>query len=308
MNGSDYVNGVIAVRETTLLSDKLDAMATLSAKEIFKQLSDLPYGQGNEANGEEDYKKLIAFNERQLLSFITEFAPSESEKAFFLLKYDYENLKAIVKSDIGGLNENLLFGQEGLYEVAFLKENYLGGSLPTHMQKCVNEIKTEQNPDGAFIGEVFLRYYYIDLLSRVKKKLLRDLIKKEADTHNVLKVLRTKNFAESSQKLLKGSLPKESFLSFADEEKDLSERINGLGSLKNLGKIAIEKGLVQAEKQAEEERLKIFSDRKYTLSGCEPFVWYVLRRINENKNVSILFSGKLAGLNEEQIRQRFRRV
>lgn len=307
MNSYEYVNGVIAVRETTLLSDKLETFVTLSAKEIFKQLSDLPYGQGTVATCAEDYKELVAFNERELTAFIKEFAPSESEKAFFLLKYDYENLKAVVKSDIGGLNDDLLFGKDGLYSIDFLKESYLKSSLPAYMQKCVNEIKAEENSDGAFIGEVFLRYYYTDLLSRVKRKSLRDLIKKEADVNNLLKVLRVAEFDENT-KLIKGSLPRESFILFADETKSTSERVKGLGSLKELGELALKEGLAKAEHQAEEERLKIFSDKKYSLSYNEPFVWYVLRRINENKNVNILFSCKLAGVDEETIKQRFRRV
>lgn len=307
MNSYEYVNGIIAVRETQLLKDKLDALASLPAKEIFKQLSDLPYGQGNSSSGEEDYKELVAFNERELARFIDEFAPSEGERAFFLLKNDYENLKAIVKSDIGGLNEQSLFGNEGLYEIDFLKESYLKSSLPSYMQKCVDEIKESQNPDGAFIGEVFLRYYYADILVRVKRKSLRDLIKKEADVNNLLKVLRVAEFSETV-KLIKGSLPRESFISFADETKSVSERVRGLGSLKELGELALKEGLAKAEKQAESEKLKIFSDKKYSLSKYEPFVWYVLRRINENKNVCILFSCKLAGLDEEQIKRRFRRV
>lgn len=307
MNSYEYVNGIIAVRETLLLKNKLDALASLSVKEIFKQLSELPYGQGNSSSGEEDYKELVAFNEKELARFIDEFAPSDGERAFFLLKYDYENLKAVVKSDIGGLNDDLLFGKEGLYTIDFLKESYLKGSLPTYMQKCVDEIKENQNPDGAFIGEVILRYYYTDLLSRVKRKSLRGLIKKEADVNNLLKVLRVAEFDENT-KLIKGSLQRESFISFVDETKSTAERIRGLGLLKELGELALKEGLAKAERQAEREKLKIFSDKKYSLSKYEPFVWYVLQRINENKNVCILFSCKLAGLNEEQIKKRFRKV
>lgn len=308
MNNYDYVNGIIAVKETYLIKEKFDYLLGLSAKDALKQLCDLPYGQGVDLDGETDYKSLVAHDEKAITDFIQEFAPSISEKAFFLLKNDYENLKTIVKSDIGGFSEQNLFSSQGLYGVEKLKNDYKNGKLNYYMSLCVKEIKSQKEITGSLIGNAVLKYYYLELLSKVKRKPLRQIIKRQADLINVLKTLKTQNVQEEKKYFLKGDLPEKAFLLLADETKSVKERTSLLNDLKDIATLAFTNGYAAAEKQAEVENLKIFFDKRYSLSTYEPFCWYVLQRKTENKNVKILFSSKLAGLEEEKIRQRLIKV
>lgn len=308
MNNYDYVNGIIAVKETYLIKEKFDYLLGLPVKDALKQLCDLPYGQGVNLDGETDYKSLVDHDEKAINDFIQEFAPSISEKAFFLLKNDYENLKTIVKSDIGGFSEQNLFSSQGLYSVEKLKNDYKNDKLNSYMSLCVKEIKSQKEITGSLIGNVVLKYYYLELLSKVKRKPLRQIIKRQADLINVLKTLKTQNVQEEKKYFLKGDLPEKAFLLLADEKKTVKDRTSLLEDLKDVATLALNKGYALAEKQAEIENLKIFSDKRYSLSSYEPFCWYVLQRKTENKNVKILFSSKLAGLDEEKIKQRLIKV
>ncbi len=120
--GNDMVNllvtnGAIAVKETKLLSSKIPSLASGSYAEAVKALKESGFGAGYEgADGEE----LCLAEERALDKFITEYAPSERERAFLLAPRDFHNALAIVKAKTAGISAEGMFAPEGLYTLGEL--------------------------------------------------------------------------------------------------------------------------------------------------------------------------------------------
>ena len=75
-----YTNGVIAVREQSLLRDKITKLCEGTAEEAFRILSDGGFGKGAEALSAYEYERLLSADDAELDGFIREYAPTNAER------------------------------------------------------------------------------------------------------------------------------------------------------------------------------------------------------------------------------------
>lgn len=294
-----YTNGMIAVKEKSLLGEKLYRFAEMSAAEVFRALLESGFGGGAE-NGE----LLCEAEERSLDGFIRENAPSRAIAEYFLLPRDYHNAKALVKAKKLQTGDEKLLAPEGFFQIDTLRAAIGGGEFSSlgELGKTAEAALSDETLSGAEVGFLFDSALFARLKKRCKGTLGR-LLSGKADRMNILTVLRCGD-GETARKFLlpAGTCSAEALLAGDFKERELAEFYRTALAAKERGSFA------EAEQKIDSFETEYFSAHRCELEGKEPFLYYVFRRKAEIANVRILLVCLGAGLPEREIKKRLRTV
>ena len=315
MLDSVFTNGVIAVKERSLLGDKILRFSEMTVEEVLRALHESGFGNGAESP---EGEALCEAEERSLDAFIREYAPSQTELGFLLSPRDFHNAKALVKSAKLGTDAEKLLAPEGLVAVkdlaaAVTQKDY--SALKGELSDAVREALENEELTGAETGALFDAALYRHLYSLCKRrKVLKKLLAGRADRLNILTAMRADS-REFAEKLFVdgGTLGKKQFdLVFSDDEEVAAKALDKTPYKQFYATClaAKEKGLpfTEAERALESFEAEHFAERKYELEGREPFLYYVFRRRAEIQNVRIILVCLNAGLSAQDIKRRLRVV
>lgn len=316
-----YTNGVIAVREKFLLGGRISKLCEGDAEEALRTLTECGFGKGAEVSSVFDYEKLVTADEQAIDEFIREYSPSRAVTEYLLCGRDFHNAKALIKAEYLGLGVEKMLAPDGLIAsekiLAFIRggEVNLGNSELEGAIAQAAELLSGDGASGAEVGIIFDRARFAHLRSVcASDRLLSKFIAVRADMTNILTALRSES-AEYAEKCFVGGgkIKTETLLKLFDGEKDKNLKIfDGTpygGFAENcLQAITYSKPLTQAERIAESYEAEYFSANRYDLKRAQPFLYYVFRRRAENANVRILFVCLLAGMRENEIKNRLRAV
>lgn len=313
-----YTNGVIAVKETRLLKEKLTRMCELSAEDAFRLLTESGFGGGAESSVY-DFEKLVERDEREIDEFILEYASSEAEFCYLLSPRDFHNAKALVKANYLGADAEKMLAPAGRIPVSEMAVKlsegdyaFLGKELGGAVEESAALLK-EGKADGAAIGGIFERALSRHLFEACSKnRLLKGLLSRKADMTNLLTAFRSKDEKTAQNAYLDGGALSRETLALvfcADEER--AERALGAAPYAEFAEACFEarragKPFTRAEKMLSSLEIDYFSQRRYELKNSRPFLYYVYRRRIENENVRIVFVCLLAGMKEQEIKARLR--
>lgn len=314
-----YTNGVIAVKEKTLLKDKLFRLCELGLDEAFRTLLDSGFGGGT-ANNVYEYENLLQEENVSLETFIQTYAPSETERNYFLLPKDFHNAKALFKARILGEPADSMLLPQGIVAIDDLKKcitdrkygalSYVP-ALKTACEACETLLETEVS--GVSIGSIFEKALYEELLVSVKSKRgLRTLLTAKIDMINVLTALRSGDEKLAKRQYIKGGKLTEQQLQtlFSSDVDGMQSVFNG--ELKEFIRLCIKAKenktpYTEAEKYLDSYDLRWLQARRFDLVKNEPFLYYVFRKKAEIANVRIVLACKIAGLDEQKIKNRLRK-
>ena len=310
-----YTNGVIAVKERSLLGDKILRFTEMTAEEVLRTLHESGFGSGAEST---EGEALCEAEERSLDAFIREYAPSLTELGFLLSPRDFHNAKALIKAAKLNADAEKLLAPEGLVAVADIsaaisKQDY--SVLSGERADAVREALERENLTGAEIGAIFdvALYKHLNALCK-RRKVLKKLLAGRADRLNVLTAMRSSD-REFAEKLFVGggTLGKKEFDLIFSEDKEVSAKALDKTAYKQFYAqcfAAKEKGLpfTEAERALESFEAEHFAERRFELEGREPFLYYVFRRRAEIQNVRIILVCLNAGLSAQDIKRRLRAV
>ena len=320
---SVFTTGVIAVKEKNLLNDKLFRLAELTAEEAFRALVEHGFGGGAEtASSPYEYEALLSVEENRLEAFIREYAPTKETAAYFLSSRDFHNAKALMKAKYLSVPEEKMLSGEGLIPLSLLKTCVSSldfsplSEVNLELKLAFEEAATlmqEESVSGAELGFIFDKACYRYLLSVVKRnRLLKGFVRRKIDMMNILTALRAFDKERAEKYYLLGgelSVARLALLFQENEEKVLGE-FSGSPYAEFVKACFEAKGkgvpFSQAEKMLAGLEIEYFAKRKYELKREQPFLYYVFKRKIENANVRIVLAGKLAGLNEAEIKKRLR--
>lgn len=302
-----FTNGVIAVREKSLLGEKLLRFAEMSAEEVFRALSESGFGSGSDAASVHDGEQLCEAESAELDGFIREYAPSRAIAEYLLLPRDYHNAKALVKAEILHTGFEKLLAPAGLVPVGTLSDAIGTGEFEPlgALGETMRSVLSMENPTGAEVGFAFDKALFSRLLTVCRhNSLLRRLLAGRADRLNILTVLRAPDEAFAEKFLLPGGkCDKETLLSGEFKDPSLAEFYRMTSSAKEKGQ-----PFTEAERAVDSFEAEYFTARKYELEGKEPFLYYVFRRRAEISDVRILLVCLNAGLDESEIKKRLRAI
>ena len=310
-----FTNGVIAVKERSLLGDKILRFPEMTAEEVLRALQESGFGSGAEST---DGEALCEAEERALDAFIREYAPSKTELGFLLSPRDFHNAKALTKAAKLNTDAEKLLAPEGLVPVECISAAVSKGdysALEANLASAISEAIGKEELTGAEIGAIFDIALYKHLYALCKwRKVLKKLLAGRADRLNILTAMRADD-REFAEKLFVsgGVLGKKQFDAIFSEDSEIAAKAldkTGYGQFYSLCLAAKAKRLpfTEAERALESFESEYFFERKYELEGREPFLYYVFRRRAEIQNVRIILVCLNAGLSAQDIRRRLRAV
>ena len=318
-----YTNGIIAVKENSLLKDKIFKLCEGSAEDAFRALIECGFGKGAEVDSLYDFEKLLQADESDLDAFIREYAPDEAVAAYLLSPRDFHNAKALVKAEYLNIKVDDMLAPKGLIEPSQIAEcikNKAYSGVNEYLAKAIKEAcelfgSEEGNAQvsGAEVGIIFDKALYEHFSKACSKNsFLKKVVAAKADMTNILTALRsqTPEYA-SSFYLSGGKLSNETLLKLFNEDVEKAERALDGTDYKDFAKTCFAQKnagqpLTEGEKILESFETDLLSKNKYELKRTQPFLYYVFRRRAENANVRILFVCLLAGMNENDLKKRLR--
>lgn len=319
-----YTNGVIAVKEKSLLKEKILRFAEMSAEDAFRALVESGFGAGAEAASVYEFEALVSRDEEETDAFIREYAPSQTVLSYFFAERDFHNAKAICKAEYLSADVEKMLAPEGLISIADIlsavrEGNYealgkdLGGAVKEAAELVARSNESGEAVSGAELGAIFEKALHAHLTFVCRKNLfLKKMLARKADMSNILTAFRAED-AETAEKLYLagGSIPEKQLALLFSEDGEKRESTFRGTAFEAFAGLCFEaeknkKPFTAAERALASCEADYFYERRYELARSQPFLYYVFRRRIENENVRILFVCLLAGMKENEIKKRLR--
>lgn len=320
MKNKDYLFAVAAIRanELSLLKES-DLEQLINAPDYKKAVSmlaekgyDLPEGN--------NYSKMLDNELEKTWQKINESAPEADALKTFIVKNDFQNLKAILKSEMTKNDAKQFFVSPCIYDAEKMLES-------------ISERKFEELPE--LIADTAKKAY--DTIVKTGNGQLCDIIIDAAALEAILSFASESNddtLIEYAQQFCLLTNVKtayrsvktnknQTFLEMAvaenslvDKKQFIEEALKGENELfeflgqKGYSKLkeAFEKGTSSFEKYCDDESIRIMKKAKMTVFGISPLAGYYVARETEIKCLRIILSAKLSGVSNDVIRERMREL
>ena len=293
-------------------------------EEITKILQDCNYfdGQFNPSEPSEMDAALTLVRGRMFDDMLSG-APDKRYVDIFRMKYDYHNLKALLKGNALGKNVDRILMDIGRVPLNILKEAVAGDDislLPTCLGDALLETKdvlnTTRDPQ---LSDVLLdRWYYQDLTTlaaEIGSPFVQGYIRTRIDSVNLRILVRTLRMGKNAE-FLKGALVDGGNVDLATLLKIGTERGAGLAEayhstdLKEAaqeGASILKSGpMTQFEKLCDDGVAGYMAVAQTVSFGEEPLLAYMSAHETEFINLRILLMGRITGLSNDLIRSRLR--
>ncbi|WP_437131129.1 V-type ATP synthase subunit C [Peptostreptococcus russellii] len=327
MDRLDYAQGVVMARvyEKRLLDKgKLDKMIDAKdADEAFKILLDSEYSKSTEGvEGVDDYELLLKNETSRAFGLGGEMLQDKRILEILSLKYDYHNLKTMVKEKVSGKNLEDLFIYSSENNPEKIRLQFESGHFTDTKSEFIKalrdaEEKYNETSDPQMIDISVDKAYFRhlkEIADSLEIELFSDYVSGSIDFYNVSSMLRAikmgknPNFLKeilfegggiSTAKLIE--LSRENFDRLATSLK--SEKIgrallDSAESYKETGSLSV----VDNEKDIYLRRLN--SDSRFISFGPEPIFAYLVAKEKEISIVRLILVGKLNNIPSIKLRER----
>lgn len=329
MDRMDYIQAVTRTRvlETRLLSRaRIERMVDAKdIEEVIKILGETEYANATIGlSRSEEYEKILSAELKRVYDLIYDMAKDEIVVDLITLKYDYHNLKTLVKEKALNKDFGDIYIPLSITDFLSVKESYLSGDLreieanfKEALEKVTTDFETTKDPQR--IDLLMDNYYFKHLYEMAKKTeipLFIEYVEALIDFTNIRTLLRVKkqkkdiNFLEIVISPY-GSIEKEDILLLINEDLEVvKERFKNhkIGPELIIGLEAFEKTgrLSELEKQMDNYLMKLIKPSININFGPEPLFSYVLAKEAEIKILRIIMVSKLNKLSPDAIRERLR--
>lgn len=320
----DYLclSAILRAREPKLLDNgraerMLDAG---SFEEAAKLLTDCGYPDLSHMTAAQ-IDEALADRRNGILAEMDRLAPDRKAVDVFRMKYDYHNLKTILKSEAVGQDPARLLSSAGRIPAGRLLQLYQEeklGELPREMGQAAEEAKTvlarTANPQ---LADFVLDKAYFAELSRAAEEtgsaFLRGYVAALIDSTNLRSAVRTlrmgKDAAFLRAALAQGGTIEPGRIAAAEDGDALRALYRGkpLEKAAALGAEALSGGsLTQFERACDNAVSAYVRRAKYVSYGEETLVAYLAAVEDETTAVRMILTGRKAGVAPETIRERLR--
>ena len=313
---------MLRAREPQLLSgEKAQRMLDApSFEEAAKLLVDCGYPDMAQSRADE-IEALLAERRDAVFAEMDGIAPDEAIVRAFRVKYDYHNVKAIVKGEAMGSDPRRLLTASGRVPAekllaAYQENRYV--ELPNTLGKAMEEARTvlarTANPqmadlilDQACFGEMQ------DAAREAECSFLADYVRLLIDSTNLKSAVRTMRMHKDADflqsVLLTGGTVSESRIAAAGDREALAGLFanSKLAKAAALGAEAAAGGRMTAFELACDNAVTDFlKDAKLVGFGPETLVAYLAATEGEITAMRMILTGRLAGIEPDTIRERLR--
>jgi len=317
----------IRVLETKLLDKtKLERIIdSSSGEEALKILGETEYSNvmGN-VKRIEDYEEILSSELKRVYKLLYEISPIKSVVDVMSIKYDYHNIKVLIKEKILNKDFSNMLVPVGKVDISKLKnaiDNDYYRDLNSVMRKYIEEVfkDYENTKDPQRIDIILDKGMFEELLildKEIEDKFLHKYITTLIDTTNLKTLFRVKKQGKgreffSEVLILGGTIDKDKlFALLNDSAENISSKLS-YTDYSEILKIGIEAYVKNGssalfEKLSEDYIMKLMKNAKYVSFGIEPILAYVYAKETEIKLLRIIIVGKLNNIASEVIRERLR--
>ncbi|MDS1002828.1 V-type ATP synthase subunit C [Clostridium sporogenes] len=319
----------IRVLETRLLDKvKIDRMIDSSSPlEALKVLEETEYSTFmSKVKKPEDYEILLSNELKRVYHLLYEISPVKSLVNMMSLKYDYHNIKVMIKGKILNKDFTDIIIPVGNVPVEKLKtfiDNEYYRDLNPIMRKAIEEVFEDfgTNKDPQKIDIILDKYMFEEMLllnKEIGDKFLDKYLKILIDLTNIKTLLRVKkqnkdkNFF-TSVIISGGFVDKDKLITLLnDTVENIPVKLSytdyveilraGIDAYLKTGSINI------FEKLSDNFIMEYMKKAKYITFGAEPIISYLYAKENEIKVIRIIMIGKLNNMKSEIIRERLRDI
>lgn len=319
----------IRVLETRLLDKaKIDRMIdSNSAQEALKVLQETEYANVMiNVKKTEDYEEMLSAELKRVYHEAYDMSPLKSLVDIMSIKYDYHNIKVMLKGIFLKKDFSYMLIPVGMIEVSKLKLSIDTNSLTDFnpimrkgIEVAIDDFNAKSDPQRI---DIILDKAMFEEMVEIAKKLEDDFTQKYVevliDLTNIKSLLRVKKQNKGREFFLTlvingGSIDNEKLVTLLN---DAVENVSSKLSYTNYAEVlkqGIDKYVVSGsasllEKLIDNYIMGLMKNAKMITSGGEPLLAYIYAKETEIKVVRIIMVGKLNNITEEVIRERLRDI
>ena len=319
----------IWVLETKLLDKpKVERMIEApSASEVLRILNETEYSNvSSNIKRAEDYEEILSAELKRVYDLVYEISPVKEVVKIMSLKYDYHNVKVLLKGKVLGKDLSSMIIKLGNLDLQEIKrkidgDNYksLNGTLGKGVQEAMKAFEETKDPQKIVI--IIDKYMFKELVEIQKSldyKFIDNLVKAMIDSINIRTLLRIKkqnkgrDFAEEVI-VEGGAIDRSKLVALLNESPE-----NIMAKLQSTiysdlikegfeGYIATESASL-LEKLSDNYIMELMKDSKLVTFGPEKILSYIYAKETEIKVIRIIMVGKLNNIAEEVIKERLRDI
>ncbi|MDI6637414.1 MAG: V-type ATPase subunit [Bacillota bacterium] len=323
-----YATGRVRVLETRLLDrGRIDRMIDAPDLEgALKVLAEAGYARAQlSEKAHPVIDDITAGEEERLAALIRETTPEPQLVDFITARWDFHNLKVMLKAKLHRVPPEKAWARHGTCDVATIKRAIEGETrdLPRHLAEALSAAKAAHDlramPETIDIAVDREMYRY--LLARAKSlgiQYLVDLVQMEVDLFNLSVYFRSRRMGRdrgfAAEAMVPGGKvsPMRLVASYEQPPEAVVASVAGTGyeALARQAAAALAEGrpLAELERLSEAVMWDRIRKARYVPLGPEPLVGYIFAKLHELKLVRLILVGKLSGMSRESIRERLRDV
>lgn len=330
MDRMDFIQGVTRIRvlENKLL-DRAAIEKMVEAKdleEVFRTLGDTEYASAvSQAGRPEEYETILHSELVRVYKLLREISPDGLVVDLMALKYDFHNLKVMIKEKLMGKDFSSLYSPVGTIDFDKFKAQFTAGEYRemepvTYREAVLSVMKDyDEKKDPQRIDILMDRYYFEHLYKMAKDSgvdLFKDHVKDLIDFTNVSSAIRLKKQEKElkffEEVLLEnGHIEKDTMLSTVnDSVETMINRFRNSRIRKELSKGLedyLESGRLSSfEKHMDNYLMNLNKGSKSVTFGPEPLFSYLVAKEMEIKILRIIMVSKINNISPDAIRERLR--
>jgi len=325
-----FSSSMISYRHLSLLSQDniVSAASSETADSAMLALKERGYAKGGpELENPYEFETIVEFELEKALDFLKDVCPDEKLLSLYLLKYDYLNVKTLLKLNLLGKE----FSAEdispyGQIPFEVLKESIADQSysrLPKEMADAMRHLDKSFaiNEDATIVGLIMDKAYS----EHVNKELIKEKNPKvieyfEAyfDFTNIMVVLRLKDAGYNSdileEALLEGGklFKADMIKAFEDKSDNAFSYFLKFGYEKYLRepfeKLNSGGGLFAVEKARDDYLLSILKEDRYDMFSSSMSIGYLIAKEREAAAVRLLMVAMLNNISADEISRRLKEL
>lgn len=317
-----FISTYLHSRERDLLTAaRMERMIEApTAEEAVKVLQEIGYGEFPSVT-EQALSAALAQEQEKLFQDLYRFVPDKAVVDVFKVKYDYHNLKALLKARAMKLDGGRLLLDAGRVSAADMQRAVTEGdygSLPEALRRAAEEAGEviSATGDPQLSDFVLDRAYYAEMLSAAKEtgsKFLTRYVQATIDAANLRSAVRTLRMKKGADLLKKVLVPggtiQPETVHAAALAGNLEElyRPTELRGAAELGTAAAQGGSLTAfEKACDDAVTSVAAKAKSVPFGVEAVISFLAAKEIEFTAVRIIMSSRMAGIGGDTIRERLR--
>lgn len=327
MNFTQSVTRIRVMEKRLLDSVTIDKLVDAKdMDEVIRILQDTEYADAISKINDNDTEKTLSYELNKRFKEMQELSPDDRIVNLAKLKYDYHNLKVMLKEYFMYADLSKLYMPIGTVDFEKIKAFFLSSdykNIPEKFREAINTVikDYEENKDPQRIDIILDKFYFQDLYNlaaEIENEMIVNYVKDNIDFLNILTALRLKKLGKDIQFLRdvlieNGNIDPEEIAIIYLESPDAmvmkfkNSRIskwlkNGLEAYNSSGRISA------FEKSMDNHLIDLIKESKSVVFGPEPIFAYLVAKEMEIKVLRIIMVSKLNNISPQAIRERLREL